>query len=223
SRSIASVISITLFSPLSPCGFPGEVASATPNSVTTPTSPHTAVIVYSAAGDLADRVGNGEAADVLIATQAQLEDLKSRGKVRQGSVANFVNVATAVSVLKGALKPDISSVDAFKRTVLAAKSIAYIDPAVGGPVGIYLVDLFERLGIAAELKPKTILTKGPLSQAMLKGGVQMVISAISEITYTPQVDLVGRLPTAIEFVSYFLQEWLRPARRLMLRTHSSHS
>jgi len=161
------------------------------------------LIVYSAAGDLANRVDNGEAVDVLIATQAQIEDLTVRGKVKPGTFAKFVNVPTGVSVLKGAPKPDISSVDAFKRTMLTAKSIAYIDPAVGGPVGIYLVALLERLGIGAELKPKTVLTKGPVSQAVLKGDAQMGISAVSEIMSTPEVDFVGRLPTAIEFVSYF--------------------
>jgi len=107
-------------------------------------------------------------------------------------------------VRKGAAKPDISSADAFKRAMLAAKSIAYPDPAGGGASGIYVASLLERLGIAAEMKPKTKLsTLGALYASVASGEVEIGFNQISEILAQPTIELAGPLPPTIQNYTQF--------------------
>jgi molybdate transport system substrate-binding protein len=120
-------------------------------------SGHKVTIAYGTAGAVADRVQKGEAADIVISSVPQIDQLQAQGKVVAGSRVNITKVGVGVFVRKGAAKPDISSADAFKRSMLAARSIAYPDPAGGGASGIYVASLLERLGITAEMKPKTKL------------------------------------------------------------------
>ena len=99
-------------------------------------------------GGMTDRIQNGEAADVVIVSRSQIEALETRGKVVSGSGADIAGVEIGAFVRKGAPKPDISSVEAFKRAMLAAQSIGWNDPAAGAPVSIYMIGVFDRLGIA---------------------------------------------------------------------------
>jgi molybdate transport system substrate-binding protein len=122
-------------------------------------SGNTATIEYSPAGAIAGRIGKGDAADVLIVSISQLQKLESNGKVVQGSLVNIAGIALGVAVRKGAPKPDISNVDAFKRALLSARSIGYRDPITGSTSGIYTAGLLEQLGIAQELKPKLVLDR----------------------------------------------------------------
>jgi molybdate transport system substrate-binding protein len=102
-------------------------------------------------------------------------------------------------VKEGAPKPDIGTVDAFKRALLAAKSVAYIDPASGGSSGIYLVKLFERLGIADQIKPKAKLKQGGLVADLIASGeAELGVHQISEIIPAKGVTLVGPLPPEIQ-------------------------
>ena len=106
---------------------------------------------------------------------------------------------------KGASKPDIGSVEAFKRTMMAAKSIGYNDPAAGAPVSLYLIELFERLGIAEEMKAKTTVFKQRSERfdAVARGDVEIGFNQISEIVGVPTVDLIGPLPSAIQRYTLF--------------------
>ena len=121
-------------------------------------SGHKVTVAYGTAGAVADRVQKGEAADIVISSVPLIDQLQAQGKVVAGDRVIIAKVGVGVFVRKGAAKPDISSVDAFKRSMLAARSIAYPDPAGGGASGIYVASLLERLGIAAEMKPKTKLS-----------------------------------------------------------------
>jgi molybdate transport system substrate-binding protein len=112
-----------------------------------------------AIGAMAKRIENGEQADVLIASVAQVRALEKQGKVVAGTPREIARLGVGLFVRKGAPKPDISSVDAFKAAMLAAKSIGYNDPAAGAPVSLYLVGLFERMGIAREMQQKTVAFK----------------------------------------------------------------
>src|SRR5438128_1408901 len=107
-------------------------------------------------GAMAQRVRNGEAADVLIASAAQIAMLEKEGKIAADSRVDIAKVGVGVFVRKGAPKPDIGSVDAFKHAMLAAKSIGWNDPVAGAPVSIYMLGVFDRLGIAEEMKRKTV-------------------------------------------------------------------
>jgi molybdate transport system substrate-binding protein len=158
-----------------------------------------------AIGAMADRIQKGEAADVAIVSGLQIEMLEKQGKVISGSRTDIAKVGVGLFVRKGAAKPDISSVDAFKRTMLAAKSIGWNDPAAGAPVSIYMIGVLERLGIADVMKPKTVAFKqrSERFEAVARGDVEIGFNQISEIIAAPGVDLVGSLPAPIQNYTLF--------------------
>jgi len=104
-------------------------------------SGHRVLAEFGTAGAIMTRVQRGEAVDVAIVTGPQSEELQKQSRFMSGSTVELAKVGIGVFVRKGAVKPDISSVEAFKRSLLAAKSIAYPDPATGAAVGIYFVSL----------------------------------------------------------------------------------
>ncbi len=162
------------------------------------------MVAYGTAGAVADRVRKGEAADIVINSVPMMDQLQAQGKVLAGDRVVIAKVGVGAFVRKGAVKPDISSVDSFKRSMLAARSIAYPDPAGGGASGIYVASLLERLGIAAEMKPKTKLsTLGSLYASVASGEVEIGFNQISEILAQPTVDLAGPLPSAIQNYTQF--------------------
>jgi molybdate transport system substrate-binding protein len=165
------------------------------------TSGHRVIADFDGAiGAMTKRIQAGEAADVVIVSRQQIESLEKDGKVLAGTRTDFARLGVGVFVRKGAPKPDISSVEAFKRTLLTGKSIGYNDPAAGAPVSIYLAGLFERLGIAAEMSRKTVVFKQRSERfaAVARGDVEIGFNQISEILAVPDVDLVGPLPQAIQ-------------------------
>ena len=117
----------------------------------------------------------------------------------------IAKVGVSAFVRKGAAKPDMSSADAFKRSMLAARSIIYPDPAGGGASGIYMASLFERLGIAEEMKPKTKLSPSAnvLYASVANGDVEIGFNQISEVLAQPTVELAGPLPPAIQNYTQF--------------------
>jgi len=167
-------------------------------------SGHKVTVAYGTAGAVADRVQKGEAADIVISSLPTIDRLQAQGKVVAGDRVIIAKVGVGAFVRKGAAKPDISSADAFKRSMLAARSIAYPDPAGGGASGIYVASLLERLGIAAEMKPKTKLsTLGTLYASVASGDVENGFNQISEILAQPTVELAGPLPSAIQNYTQF--------------------
>src|SRR5512135_1963 len=111
-------------------------------------------------GALMKRIEAGESFDVVVMTTEAVDKLTGEGKVMSGSRTNLARVGVGVMVKAGASKPDISSVEAFKKALLDAKSISFIDPASGGSSGIYVEKLLERLGIADQVRPKEKLKQG---------------------------------------------------------------
>lgn len=169
-------------------------------------SGHRVTIAYGTAGGVADRVRNGAAADVVISAAPVMAQLQAQGKVVAGAPVIIAKVGVGVFVRRGAAKPDISSTEAFKRSMLAARSIAYPDPAGGGASGIYVASLLERLGIAEEMKPKTRLLPPTevLYESVASGDVEMGFNQISEILAQPTVELAGPLPSAIQNYTQFV-------------------
>jgi molybdate transport system substrate-binding protein len=156
-------------------------------------------IENATAGELAKRIQSGNAFDLVIAPPALVDDLIKKGKVAGGSRRDLARVGIGVMVKEGMPKPDVSTVAAFKETLLAAKSIAYIDPASGGSSGVYLSGLFEKLGIAADVKPKAKLKQGGyVAELIVKGEAELGIHQISEILAVKGVSLVGPLPAEIQ-------------------------
>jgi len=109
------------------------------------------VVDNDTAGALKKRIEGGEAFDVAVITPGVVDELAGAGKIAAGSRVNVASVGVGVVVKDGAPKPDVSTVEAFKRALLAAKSVAYIDPASGGSSGIYIDKLLDRLGIADQI------------------------------------------------------------------------
>ncbi|HLQ91392.1 MAG TPA: substrate-binding domain-containing protein [Xanthobacteraceae bacterium] len=150
-------------------------------------------------GALQKRIEGGEAFDLAILTPAAVDDLAKKGKITAGSRVNLVQVGVGVVVKEGAPRPDVSTVDAFKRALVAAKSVAYIDPQAGGSSGIYVAGLLEKLGIANEVKPKAVLIHGgAVAEHVAKGEAELGIHQISEILPVKGITLVGALPKEIQ-------------------------
>ena len=165
---------------------------------------HKVSIDNATAGGLAKRIGEGEAFDVAIITPAVVDDLAGKGKIVPGSRIDLAKVGMGVAVKEGAAVPDIGSVDAFKRMLLAAKSVAYIDPKAGGSSGIYFDKLLDRLGIGDQIRPKAKLKQGGyVAEMVASGEAEVAIHQISEIVPVKGAILVGPLPAEVQnFTTY---------------------
>jgi molybdate transport system substrate-binding protein len=160
---------------------------------------HKVSVDNGTAGELKKRIEGGEAFDVTIITPAVIDELTAAGKIATGTKTTLASVGVGVMVKAGAPKPDISTVEAFKKAVLAAKTVAYIDPASGGSSGVYLEKLFEKMGIADQVKPKAKLKKGGyVADLIVSGEAELGIHQISEIVPVKEVTLVGPLPKEIQ-------------------------
>jgi molybdate transport system substrate-binding protein len=162
-------------------------------------SGHKLTIDNGTAGDLARRIGGGEAFDVAIITPAVVSDLMKQGKLAAGTDANIAAVGIGVAVKEGAVKPAIATVEEFKQALLAARNVAYIDPKAGGSSGIYFDKLLEKLGIADVVRAKAKLKAGGyVAEMIVSGEADLAIHQISEILPVKGVMLVGPLPAEIQ-------------------------
>jgi molybdate transport system substrate-binding protein len=153
------------------------------------------VVSNDTAGALVRRIKDGEHFDVIVLSQAGLTDLG--GKAGPGVAVGRAFIG--VGVKAGAPRPDIATAGAFKAAMLAARSVAYIDPGSGGSSGLYLAALFRRLGIAEAMAAKSVLIKGGLAaQAVVDGRAEIVVHQISEIMLVPGVDVAGPLPPDVQ-------------------------
>jgi molybdate transport system substrate-binding protein len=167
-------------------------------------SGHRLVVDNDTAGGLVKRIEAGEAFDMAIITPAAIDGLIGKGKIVAGSRAAVAKVGVGVAVKEGAPKPDLSSVEAFKRALLAARTVAYIDPASGGSSGIYVAGLLNKLGIADDIKPKERLQAGGyVAEKVAKGEAEIAIHQISEILPVKGVTLAGPLPEEIQHYTVY--------------------
>ena len=153
------------------------------------------VIIYSTIAELKKRIEAGETADIMVLSRPALNDLQTQGKVSEGSIANVGSSYVAIGIRAGAPKPDISTAEKLKDALLATKSISYADPAKGGASGVYFAKVIDRLGIADQMKPKTVLVPGAQAgELVAKGEVEMGVAQASEIAAVPGAQVVGPLP-----------------------------
>jgi molybdate transport system substrate-binding protein len=154
---------------------------------------------YGTVGGLVGRLQKGEAADVAISLQQQIVKLEKEGRIVEGSSVDIAKQGIGVFVRKGALKPDITSVENFKHTLLAVKSIAHADPArAEGNTARYVAGLLGRLDIAADIKPKITIFAPGVYDTIANGDVEIGFAGMSEIVADPRVEVVGPLPAAIQ-------------------------
>jgi molybdate transport system substrate-binding protein len=160
-------------------------------------------ISYDLAAVQKKRILDGERADVIL-TRAMMDDLAKQNKLAPGDIVNVAGTPVALAARAGAPKPDISTADAFKQTLLSAKSISYADPAKGGLSGVVAGRAIERLGIAEQMKPKTTLVPGAQSPDLVaKGEVELGIAQASEIVPIAGAELVGPLPGELGSLTQF--------------------
>ena len=147
------------------------------------------------------RLERGEAADVLIMVGYALGDLVKQGKVVADSRVDLVKSPIGIAVKSGAPKPDISSVDAVKRALLATKSIAYSDSASGVYVS---TEMFEKLGIADAMKDKARkIPATPVGEIVARGDAEIGFQQISEMLPVSGIDIVGQLPPELQKITVF--------------------
>ena len=157
-------------------------------------------VIYQTVGQHLALIRDGkEEFDVAVLTPEGIDGLAKEGKVVPGTRADLAKVGVGVVVKAGAPKPDISTDEAFKRALLAAKSVAYIDPKAGGSSGIYVAGLLQRLGIAAEVNAKAVLVQGgAVADHVADGEAEIGVHQISEILPVAGVTFVGPLPADIQ-------------------------
>jgi molybdate transport system substrate-binding protein len=154
---------------------------------------------FAPAAILKVKIDQGAVFDVAILTASITDGLAQEGKIDATRTA-IAHSGIGVAIHKGAPKPDISTTEAFKRALLNAKSVGF---TAGGASGAYLKTLFEKLGIAEELKPKLKLLQGAAGEAAANGEVEIGMTQISEILPYANAELVGPLPSDVQSYTYF--------------------
>jgi molybdate transport system substrate-binding protein len=160
-------------------------------------SQHKVKVTFGTAVPLKRQIDAGESFDVVILTPALVEDLAKQGKVAAGTSANVSKSGIGVAVRAGSPKPDIGTAEAFKRSLLNAKSIAY---SKEGQSGTAMARIIERLGIADEMKPRTVLEtrSGQTAANVVEGKADLAFTLISEILPIAGAELAGPLPADLQ-------------------------
>jgi molybdate transport system substrate-binding protein len=168
---------------------------------------HKLAMTFASAASLAKRVAEGEAADVAIVSAPAIDDLIKQGRMAPGGRVDIAKSGMGVAVCAGAAKPDISSPEAFKRTLLSAKAIAASNPAGGGASGTHFAAVLERLGIADTVKSKLKYSGGGLGglagTLVANGEADIGVQQISELMAAGGVDIVGPLPAELQNTTQF--------------------
>jgi molybdate transport system substrate-binding protein len=168
-------------------------------------SGHKLAVIWGTAPMLVKRIESGDSADVLILSRAGIDTLLKQGKVAPGSDVTLAGSGVAIAVKAGAPKPDISTPEALKQTLLKTKSIAYSEPSAGGASGVYFAKLLERLGIAEAMKPKTKYPPagGFSAELLLTGEAELAVQQKPELLHVAGTEIVGFLPGDLNLVTDF--------------------
>ena len=168
-------------------------------------SGHKLAIKFGSLGGIVKMVQGGETADVVIIPRQGIDGIVKDGKAAVGSVTDIARSNIVVIVRKGAPKPDVSSPEALKRTLLAAKSITYSDPADGGASAIHFAKVLDRLGIAKEMKPKTIYAKlgADTGVVVATGKAELGVNQLQVIMSVAGIEVAGPLPGDLQATTVF--------------------
>lgn len=159
-------------------------------------------ITYGPPAQIKKSLMRGDQVDVVLLGAPGVEDLQREGLIVAESRVDIATNRIGIAVHAGEAKPDIGSVEAVKRLLLDARSIVYTDPAVGGRSGVHFAKVIDRLGIADQLKAKSILNDGGLSAELVaRGKADVAVQFISEIVPVQGVQLVGPLPEELQDIT----------------------
>jgi molybdate transport system substrate-binding protein len=165
------------------------------------TSRHNVTTTWAGTIDIMKRMAAGERHDVIMISSREMEELIQQGKIAPGSRVNMARCGIGVAVRAGAAKPDISSGDALKRSLLAAKTVGYTT----GPSGVYMAALIDRMGIGPEIKPRHrgVPSGGTIGTIVASGEAEIGFQQISELVHIKGIDYVGPLPADVQKVTVF--------------------
>ena len=150
------------------------------------------------------RILEGESADVIILSRGAMQELQKQDKFAASDLVDVAGTPVSVAARAGVPKPDISTADALKQTLLSARSIVYADPAKGGASGVYFARVLDRLGIAEQMQAKTILVPGAqAAEVVAKGEAELGVAQGSEIVPVAGAQLVGPLPGEFASMTVF--------------------
>jgi molybdate transport system substrate-binding protein len=197
-------------------------------------SGHAVDIDYGTVGALQQRIDAGESADVTILSASMISRMGKAGALREGTETPIAGTSIGVAVRQGEAGPDIATPEAFRQALVAAGGVAFSDAAVGGTAGVYLVGLFDDLGLASEMKRKGQPQKNgaEVARRVADGSADLGMTLMAEIAPIPGVRIIGPLPpplghgaayraavttgcTAPEAASAFIAALVAPATRAL--------
>jgi molybdate transport system substrate-binding protein len=164
-------------------------------------SGHKVTTVFTGTLDVQKRVAAGEVYDMLIMASGAIDEYIKSGKLVPGSRTDLAKSGVGVGVRAGAPKPDISTIDALKKTLITAKSVGYST----GPSGVYITTMFEKLGVGKEVTPKLKQTPTGVfvGSIIANGEVEIGFQQVSELSHFAGVDYVGPLPAPVQTFTMF--------------------
>jgi molybdate transport system substrate-binding protein len=153
-------------------------------------------ITFGTVGALQTKLAAGESADIVILGAPAVAELERAGAVVAGSHRDIARTSIGVAVREGASTPDISTPDAFKRALTAARAVAFSDPGVGGSAGVHLAALWGRIGLAKEIARKGMPQKsgGEVAARVAEGRADIGLTLIGEIVPVKGVRVIGKIP-----------------------------
>jgi molybdate transport system substrate-binding protein len=158
-------------------------------------------ITYETSAAIMNQIQTGASIDLVIITAEGIDDLIKQGRVTAGSRVDLANSGMALAVRAGERKPDIRSAEALKQSLLSAQSVAITKSGVSG---LYMLSVFEQFGIAAQMKPKTVLVEsGPVGDVVVKGQAEMGVQQFSELLPVAGIEIVGPLPPGLQRITTF--------------------
>ena len=162
---------------------------------------HKVATTWAGTTDIMKRLAAGETYDLVISSSKSLDDLIKQGKIATSPPVKLAQSGIGIAVRKGAARPDVSTADAFRRAIMAAKTVGFST----GPSGVYLAGLFERMGIGDAVKAKTRqvpsgMTVGPI---IASGEAEIGFQQVSELAHVDGVDYIGPLPAELQNITVF--------------------
>jgi molybdate transport system substrate-binding protein len=164
-------------------------------------SGHKVATTWAGTTAIMQRMAAGETYDLIIISSTELDDLIKQGKIVSGSRADLAKSGIGIAVRSGAPRPDVSTPDALKKALLAAKTVGY----TSGPSGVYMGQLVERMGIVAEVKAKfrSVPSGGTIGTVIAAGDCEIGFQQVSELVHIPGIDYIGPLPSEVQRVTTF--------------------
>ena len=156
---------------------------------------------YASTNMLMDKIVGGETGDLAVLSAEAIDGLIASGVLQKGSRVDLAKSSIGVAIRRGAVAPDISSVDALKAALIAAKSVMYSKTGISGA---YMPKLLEKLGIATLIAPKAKNpSQGTVGEALARGEAEIALQQISELLPVPGIKVVGPLPAEVQLVTVF--------------------